>query len=171
VLAIIAADERRRETLKKEAKRRGYQLPIELASGKDLVCAAVDGRVTTVLINSILDLGNSTASVVQVLSGIAKVNADLIALDEKIEPEQAEALFRVVAALSNRVTQNRSERVKIGMASAKNRGVRCGPQSKFVNLDLAHELLKNGQSLRRIANDLSISPRTLKRRLNHALPR
>ncbi len=76
-----------------------------------------------------------------------------------------EAIIGLLAALALQERLRLSERTKAGLARVRAQGTRLGRPTKRLDLELVRSLQANGDSLRKIAKRLKVSPALLSQRL------
>ncbi len=128
------------------------------------------GKFQAVLVWRFDRFARSTAHLVKALGIFRSLGISFTSLQEQIDTGSAlgEAIFTIIAALSQLERQNIIERIHAGLRRAKAAGKVLGP--KMANLDMTkvESLIAGGSSIRAAAREIGASPETVRRRLSTA---
>ena len=168
--------------LRSHAINRGWQIAEEFVdkgfSGAQekrpaldrLMRAAWTGRFQTVLVWRFDRFARSVKHLISALEIFRNLKIDFISLQEQFDTSTpiGQAMFTIIGAMAQLERDIIRERVKAGLARAKERGIRLGRPTKEAEPDEVTELRKNGLSLGQIAQRLGCSRSTVRRRIAEA---
>lgn len=160
--------------LRQYASQRGFEIfkeysDIGFSGSKDsrpalneLMSDARKKRFSIVLVWRFDRFARSTKHLVNSLSEFNHLGIDFISFQENIDTSSpiGKVLFSIIAAMAQFERDIIRERVKAGMASARNKGIRFGRPSKL-HEDVIYEISEMraaGQSIRQIAKVVKLSP-------------
>ena len=133
-----------------------------------LIQMAQAGRIDTILVTELSRWGRSTADVLKTLDQLASWNVSLIAasgIDLDLRSASGKMMVTLLAGFAEFERDLASERIRSGLARAKNAGKALGrpagrnPSDKHSEAVLS--AIKDGRSYRWIARDLQISKNTV----------
>lgn len=165
--------------LRTYVKRRGWTLAGEfvdegVSGAKDrrpaldrMMVAVRQRRIDVVTVWALDRLGRSLRHLVVTMDEFASLGVDLTCYSQPIDTTSpaGRLTFAVLGAVAEFEREMIRERVRAGLAKAKDSGKRLGRPAKPLDLDRARELLAGGTSFRGAARALSVHPNTLRRAL------
>ena len=112
-----------------------------------------EGQVSTILTFSFSRIARSTSHLLKILQKCKDHQTSLTSITEAIDTNSpmGMALFTILGALSQLERELIRERVRAGLAAARQRGKQIG-RKKLRDSDLIRKLLKSGLSYRKIAS-------------------
>ena len=122
------------------------------------------GLVSTLIVYSFSRYARSTKFLIESLELFNKLNVDFISLSERIDTSSAigKMVFTVIAALSTFEAQIVSDRVKLGLANSKAKGIKLGrPTTR--NDDLIISLRERGYTYKQIREVTGVGHGTITR--------
>lgn len=148
------------------------------AHNRPALTAALDDvckRRGVLVTYSLSRLARSTKDTIAIAERLERAGADLVSLSEKLDTTSAagKMLFRMMAVFAEFERDVIAERTRTAMAHKKNRGERCGQvpfgfrlgsdgvtlerddQEQMV-ISLVNELRRRGQTIKQIANELTV---------------
>ncbi len=125
------------------------------------------GKFQAVLVWRFDRFARSTAHLVKALGVFRSLGISFTSLQEQIDTGSAlgEAIFTIIAALSQLERQNIIERIHAGLRRAKAQGRKLGPAFADLDMARAESLIAGGASIRAAAREIGASPETVRRRL------
>lgn len=126
------------------------------------------GRFGTIFVWALDRLGRSMVINVQTLLELDRIGVQVVSAREPWLDTSGPVRSLLIAIFSWVAEQERArliERTKAGLDRARTRGVRLGRPRVSLNLELAHRLRGEGESVRQVARTLGVKPSTLHREL------
>lgn len=125
------------------------------------------GKFDSVLVWKFDRFARSVSHLLRALEEFRSLNVEFISLTEGIDTStpMGKMIFTVLGAVAELERSLIVERVRAGLRAAKARGVKVGRPRANVDLKKAARLIKGGQSLRKTAAQLGISPAYLSKNL------
>ena len=116
-------------------------------------------------------LGRSLSGLVGIMEELGRRGIHFRSITENIDTSTSggKLMFHMMAALAEFERSIISERTKAGMAAAKSRGQQLGRPKALTDEQLSqarHRILYLGFSRTRVAREMNVCPRTLKRHIN-----
>lgn len=124
------------------------------------------GAVTVVCVPSVLCLGEKMTEVMSRLAAMGEQKCRLLVLGER-DVLDAPVLLTAATDLAARDRRARIRRIREGREGARARGVKVSRPPAAVDVERAVFLLHEGRSMRSVARELGISPRSLRRKVAH----
>jgi DNA invertase Pin-like site-specific DNA recombinase len=143
--------------------------PTTARPGLDALLTAVDaGGVDMVLMWRFDRWGRGLRHLLDTLDRFRKLGVGFVSMTENLDTETplGRAMFAIIGAFAELEHETISERVKVGMARAREEGQHFGRPRREVDLDVARRLLGSGMSLRKTAKALQVPYTTLYDRLH-----
>lgn len=124
-------------------------------------------RFSKVVVWSVDRLGRSMKHLVAVLSELKDLNIAVFSFKQGIDTETAmgSMLFQFVGIFAEFENEMRKERQRIGIAKAKERGVRWGKATPEHKLEEIRKLRAEGVAIQKICEQVKVAPRTVYRAL------
>lgn len=172
-----------RDELRAAAARLGFAVALEVeetGSGArndrpglaKVMDAALRGKIDAVLVWKIDRFGRSVLDLQANLQRLRQARVRFVSttqgLDLRAEGDaMSKLIFDVLAAVAEWERETIRERTRLGMAHARQHGTRSGKpigrQRKTFDVEGAQRRLATGEAVLRVARELGISPRTLRR--------
>lgn len=132
--------------------------------------AAEAGTIQVVLVWRFDRFGRSTQHLIRSLERFRLLDVNFVSAQEHLDlsTPMGEFVFTILAALAQMERRIIQERVRAGLAKAKEDGVQLGRPPKKIDLRPALAMLRDGESVSEVAKATGISRRTLVRRLRKA---
>ena len=140
--------------------------------GLDALLAQVAlNRVDVVAVWRFDRWARSTSHLIESLDQLQRAGVDFVSLTESVDTTTGlgRFFFTLLAAVGELERDILTERVRAGLARARAEGVRLGRPPVHVDTAAARMLLREGKSLRSVAQTLNISRRVLTRRLKESV--
>ena len=141
----------------------------------ELMALVEQDKVLTIVTYSLSRLSRSSSHLLALLELFQRKNIEFISLTESIslKSPSGKMMVTILSALAEFERNLIIERTKAGLAAAVARGIKLGPQRRFINDDLLTELFHKGLSQRRIAELIGCSEATVSRNIKklHGLKR
>jgi DNA invertase Pin-like site-specific DNA recombinase len=125
------------------------------------------GQIDVVAVWRLDRLGRSTRDLLNLVEDFRVRNVQLISAQENVDTQSplGHAFITLVALLGQAEAEWLRERTRHGLAAARRRGAVLGRPRVAVDLVRAHELIREGQSVRRVAKLMGVGASTLSRAL------
>lgn len=168
------------EEMHEHCRRRGWTIAGEyvekLSSAKtrpqflELRAAARSRRGDVVLCRHFDRVARSTRELLELLEEFRSLGVDFISLNQQIDTTTpaGKLMFTMIAAFAEFERAMTRERVLLGLAAAKAKGTRLGRPRAIADPALMARRWHAGDSIRKIAAALKVSPSTVTRRLETA---
>src|SRR5580658_3395862 len=116
------------------------------------------GRVDVIAVWRLDRLGRSTRDLLNLLEDLRVRSVRLVSAQESLDTESpmGRAFLTLVAMLGEAEGEWLRERTRHGLAAARRRGAVLGRPRVAVDLVRAHELIREGQSVRRVAKLMGV---------------
>lgn len=138
----------------------------------DRLLKAVKAKKFDLLVIWKLDrLGRSLRHLLGLLDELGKAGTGFISLRDPgmdTTSPQGRLMFQLLGAFAEYERCLIQERVRAGVARARSQGKRCGRHRREIDLNLAHVLMEQGHSIRRVSRMLQVPKSTLVRHLAEA---
>jgi DNA invertase Pin-like site-specific DNA recombinase len=110
----------------------------------------------------------SSAHLINSLDKFKVLGMAFVSVQDSIDTSTAmgECMFTIIAAFAQFERSVTVERIKAGLRNAKAKGHLPGKKRRLFDLPAIRERMSEGESLRKVAKTLRISPALLSRRLN-----
>ncbi len=126
-----------------------------------------DGKIEHIIVFSFSRFARSSKHLLEALETFNQLGIRFTSISEEIDTNTpiGKAMFVIISALSALERDILSERTKVGLIAARNRGKKLG-RPKTRNSELINELSKRGYSQRKIAKLVGVSKTTVARELS-----
>jgi DNA invertase Pin-like site-specific DNA recombinase len=110
----------------------------------------------------------SSAHLINTLEKLKALGVAFVSVQDSIDTSTAmgECMFTIIAAFAQFERSVTVERIKAGLRNARAKGHLPGKKRRLLDLPAIRERISGGESLRKVAKTLRISPALLSRRLN-----
>jgi DNA invertase Pin-like site-specific DNA recombinase len=114
----------------------------------------------------------SSAHLINSLQRFKTLGVDFVSVQDSIDTStpMGECVFTILAAFGQLERTVTVERIKAGLRNAKAKGRLPGKKRRILNLEAIRERMAAGESMRKVAKSLGISPALLSKRLKEPTP-
>ncbi len=128
-------------------------------------------RFNTVLVWDFSRFARSSKHLITALHEFKNLNIDFISYQENVDTSSplGQAVFVIISALAELEKNIIAERVRSGLRKAKSNGVKLGRPKSVIDIDKLVDFRKQNMSIRRIADEMSLSKGTIERALKTCL--
>lgn len=152
------------EALKKEGCEKIYQDQMSGSSNNRpglLMALEAIRKGDTLVVWKLDRLGRCVRNLVELFNNLSSTGVNFKSLTDNIDTStpMGTFLFHIMAGLAQMERDLTSERIRAGIANAKNRGMRAGRKRVMTDskIESARKLLATGMKMREVANDLGIA--------------